>query len=234
MGRKVTGPEPEDPSQTPPEEPAVQPRAPRKNLMLSASIESDTLSAPVRIRNLSETGAMIDGAALPVAGARLVLHRADLRAEATVVWCEGGRCGIKFDNVAASVDEWVAGKRSTPGYAHTGQARVDAIQRAVRTGAELAPEPGAATGAGMSGADLDARIAEEIALLQRLIDGLGEELTDDPLVVQRHLQAIQRLDQASQVLSHLGAVLGAPDRFAATRAITMQELRERLLRKAIF
>jgi len=40
-------------------------RLPRKNLLLGATIEAGALSAPVRIRNLSETGALIDGAALP-------------------------------------------------------------------------------------------------------------------------------------------------------------------------
>ena len=216
------------------EEATAHSRAPRKNLMLTASIESETLSAPVRVRNLSESGAMIDGAALPVVGAKVVLRRADLSTAATVMWREGGRCGIKFDNVVASVDEWVAGKQNPPGQAQYGQARVDAIQSAVRAGVELQPEAPSATGAGLSGKDLDARIAEEIDFLRRLIDNLGEELTDDPIVVQRHLQAVQTLDRASQILGHLGAVLSAPDRLATAQAISLQELRERLLRKAIF
>ena len=231
MDDRVTDSPADDASQ----EPALPERAPRKNLMLSASIESETLDAPVRIRNLSETGAMIDGAALPVVGSRVVLHRAELSAAATVVWREGGRCGLRFEQVAASVDEWVAGKREAQGYAlPAGQARVDAIQRAVRSGAALPHEPAAATGAGLSATQLEARIAEEIGAVQRLIDGLDEELAEDPVVLQRHMEAIQALDRASQILTHLAAVLGAEDRLAAARAVTMQELRERLLRKAIF
>lgn len=228
----MTGPQHEGASGNGPEEP-VHARAPRKNLMLAASIESETLSAPVRVRNLSESGAMIDGAALPAVGAHLILRRGDLSAVAIVMWHEGARCGIKFENVVASVDEWVSGKKSAPSRVH-GQARVDAIQSALRAGVDLHPEPPAATGAGVSGQDLDARIVEEVDFLRRLIDDLGEELTDDPIVVQRHLQAIQTLDRASQILAHLATVLKAPDSLTAAQSIPMQELRERLLRKAIF
>ncbi len=41
---------------------------------------------------------------------------------------------------------------------------------------------------------------------------------------------LQNLDRASQVLEHLGKVLGADDRIAAAQAVVMQDLRERLLR----
>jgi hypothetical protein len=47
---------------------AAQSRAYRKSLMLSASIEAGALTAQVRIRNLSGSGARSDGAALPAAG----------------------------------------------------------------------------------------------------------------------------------------------------------------------
>ncbi len=61
-------------------------RAPRTNLPLSATIEAGALKAPVRIRNMSANGAMLDGAALPPVGAALTLRRADLDIGATVIW----------------------------------------------------------------------------------------------------------------------------------------------------
>ena len=106
-------------------------RASRKNL-LTASIEAGALKAPVRIRNLSETGAMIDGAALPDIGTVLTLRRLEV-VRAVVVWSATGRCGIRFDGVAA-VEDWVAGVRQARP-AERSQARVDAIQAAVRRGA---------------------------------------------------------------------------------------------------
>jgi len=225
---------PSDQSRSDPaDEQPAPPRQPRKNLMLAASIEAGGLRAPVRIRNLSEGGAMLDGAALPDVGATLVLHRAEIDVGATVVWREAGRCGIRFNNVVASVDEWVAGKCAPTFHGQHGQARVDAIQSAVRAGAALPSEPGAATGAGLSASELERRLGEEIDFVRRLIDGLGEELSEDAGIVHRHLGALQNLDRASQVLEHIGAILSAPDRIAAAQSVTMQELRERLLRKPI-
>lgn len=211
-----------------------QPRATRKNLMLAASIESAGIKAPVRIRNLSETGAMLDGAALPAPGAPLVLVRADIQVSASVVWREGGRCGIRFDSVAATVDEWITGKRTAVFQGQQGQARVDAIQDVIRSGAALPTEAAMPSGATLSAAELERRIAEEIIYVRRLIDTLGEELVEDPVMLQRHSRVLQNLDRASQVLDHLGNVLGADDRVAAAKAVVMQDLRERLLRKAIF
>ena len=212
----------------------VQARPQRKNLMLAATIECAGTRAPVRIRNLSETGAMLDGAALPDPGVSLVLVRAEITVGATVVWREGGRCGIHFDSIAATVDEWVTGKRPASFAGKQGQARVDAIQTAVRTGAALPAEPAPAAVGKLDAAELERRVAEEVIHVQRLIDALGEELVEDPVMLQRHMRMLQNLDRASQILEHLGAVLAAPDRLAAAQAIAMQDLRERLLRKPIF
>ena len=211
----------------------VQARPQRKNLMLAATIECAGTRAPVRIRNLSETGAMLDGAALPDPGVALVLHRAEITVGAIVIWREGGRCGIRFDSVAASVDEWVTGKLPATFAGKQGQARVDAIQTAVRGGTTLPAEPAPAP-ATLDVAELERRVAEEVTHVQRLIDALGEELVEDPVMLQRHMRLLQNLDRASQILEHLGNVLGATDRVAAAQGIAMQDLRERLLRKPIF
>lgn len=200
----------------------------RKNLLLSGSIEADGLKVAVRIRNLSETGAMLDGAALPVAGTRLILRRAEIEVSARVIWQAAGRCGIAFDQSAITVDEWVSGKRVLGFEAQRGQARVDAIQGAVRSGSALPAEP-ALPDAAPSSAELDKRIVDEVLQVRRLLSKLGEELVEDPVLVRAHVEALQDLDRASQMLEHLGAILGAEDRVAAARSIAMQDLRARLL-----
>jgi len=210
------------------------PRAARKNLLLGATIEAGSLKAPVRVRNLSTSGAMLEGTTLPDPGVKLVLQRSDIRVGATVVWRLLGRCGVKFDDAATTVDEWVAGARAPSFNGHQGQARVDAIQSAVRSGEALPVEtPATATGS-LSASELEARLVEEIVYVRRLLDTLGEEVADDPIVLQRHMQALQNLDRASQVLEHIGDILSASDRLAAAEAVKMQELRTRLLRKPNF
>jgi hypothetical protein len=207
-------------------------RAPRKNLLLSATIEAGPLKAPVRIRNLSETGAMLDGAALPDVGTSFTLRRLEIEIGATIVWASSGRCGVAFDG-KVSVDDWVAGVRQIPRLGLPGQARVDAIQSALRSGDLLPIEPAAPT-LPVGAPELDQRIAEEIDHAWRLLEAVGDELSDDPVLLQRHGDALQRFDIACQIISHLGAVIGAPDRMAAIENVAMLELRSRLLRKAIF
>lgn len=212
-----------------PQSTATRDRSPRKNLLLAATIEADGLKVPVRIRNLSQDGAMVDGSALPRPGTRVLLRRADIEIGARVIWLGDGRCGIAFDHGAVTVEEWVAGNRAATFEGHRGQARVDAIQEAVRRGDLLPPEPAPppqTTGI----ADLGERIVEEIHFVRGLLDTLGEQLVGDPAVVAAHLETLQNLDRASQILDHLGTILDAEDPAAAARDVSMQELRTRLMR----
>ena len=79
-------------------------RAPRKNLLLAATIEAGALKAPVRIRNLSEGGAMLEGAVLPDIGTAFMLRRLDIEIGGTVIWRESGRCGVEFDGPVEVLD----------------------------------------------------------------------------------------------------------------------------------
>jgi hypothetical protein len=207
----------------------VKERPPRKNLLLSATIEADGLKVAVRIRNLSEGGAMLDGQVLPRPCTKLVLRRAEIEMGARVVWQGAGRCGVAFDTSAVTVEEWVSGNRSASFDGFRGQARVDAIQEAVRSGVTIAPEPEAPK-AEASLANLGTRIVEEIFHVRQLLDSLGERLVEDPHVIAEHLESLQNIDRASQILDHLGAVLGAEDPGEAAQAVAMQDLRARLLR----
>jgi len=204
--------------------PQLPARGPRKNLLLTASIEAFGLKGRVRIRNLSESGAMLDGGVLPGVGTPLVLRRMELEIGATTVWQAGGRCGIRFDRTAA-IEEWVAGVRRPL----NGQARVDAIQAVIRSGDALPLPDSPAAGAISDGAMLDNRMAEELAHVRRLLDSVGEALTDDPVILQRHGGALQKFDAACQIVGHLGAILAAEDRIAAANAVTLEEMRARLL-----
>lgn len=208
-------------------------RAPRTNLLLSATIEAGELKASVRIRNLSESGALLEGAAFPDVGEMLSLRRLDLEIGAIVVWRAQSRCGVKFEG-KISVADWASGTYSGSSIRRD-QSRVDGIQAAVRAGMPAAPpkdrsivDPEELKGS------LDGRLAEELAHVRRLLENMGDELTDDPIIVQRHSRILQGFDMACQILGHLGAILTAENRAAAVDAIGMEDLRARLLRKAIF
>jgi len=204
-------------------------RAPRKNLLLTATIRSGGVAAPVRIRNLSEKGAMVDGQALPEPVASLILQRPEVEMRGIVAWRADGRCGIQFEG-AASVDEWVAGRRAPAAIFGQGQSRVDQIQAAIRGGRDIVEEVPAASPAELI-TDVEARVAEELDHVQSMLDDVAGDLIGDMALLQRHGEALQRFDNACQILNQLSAILKAKDRPAAIAAVNLEALRDRLLHK---
>jgi hypothetical protein len=116
------------------------------------------------------------------------------------------------------------------------QARVDSIQAAVRS-----EGPGGRPGLfrppperpARSGREIDLRIAEEVELVARHIEQVGDALVCDPAFVHRHGATLQALDLINQNLRHLASVVAAADKEVAAEAISFEELRRRLTRKSI-
>lgn len=207
--------------------------APRTNVLLAATIDVDGRTEAVRIRDLSETGALLEGRNLPGQGKTFKLRRLHFETIATVAWRNDSRCGVKLEEPIV-VRDWIGGTRGT-GPALSGQSRVDDLQAAVRAGAsetracaERRPDPQRVED------KLDERLAEELAYVVRLLQAMGTELGDDLFVLQRHQGLLQKFDVASQLLGHLAGVLKAEDRVAAIEAIGMEDLRARLLKKRLF
>jgi hypothetical protein len=222
--------------ETEPEGSAEDRAAPRTNLLLAATAEVGGRSVAVRIRNLSETGAMVEGAGLPDAGVALVLMRGDLQVAATVAWAAGARRGVRFAG-PTPVSEWTGGKpRAIDCTGLRDQRRVDAIQaearanppagRALRASEAPTPPPPVSP-------DLDKRLADELGYVQRLLEDLGDELIADLLLIQRHGKSLQSLDLVGQILGHVSVILRADDKAAVVEQIGMEDLRARLKRKAI-
>lgn len=203
-------------------------RAVRTNLLLSGSIEANNISSPVRIRNLSETGALLEGAALPKVGEHLVLCRLQLKIGGTVTWSAKSRCGVKFDGMI-SVAGWRVGTWIAP-VPTDGQSRVDAIQAAVRSGTLDASHYGSAIEQqpGAIEVDLDVRIADELADIRRMLEVINDRLSGDPVIVEHHHQSLQNIDTAVQILNHLTTILSSKDRSRAIDKIGMDSLQRRL------
>ncbi len=117
----------------------------------------------------------------------------------------------------------------------TAQARVDSIVSAARRHAAAPAERRPQRTAPLpqtdrTSAPLDLRIEQELHFARRLIEGLGDTLSDDPILVHRHGTALQAIDVLTQTLGHLANVVGALDREAAVERIGMHELKARLQR----
>lgn len=69
----------------------------RFRVMLTAKLVTTTDEHPVTLRDLSATGALAEGGRLPATGKDVVLRRGSLEAFARIVWSDGERCGLEFD-----------------------------------------------------------------------------------------------------------------------------------------
>ena len=141
----------------------------RSNVFLSASLAAGDGSLPIRVRNLSASGALVDGTSLPSAGTMIRLVRGALSAEAVVAWQANGQAGIRFVR-EIDVAAWV----SRPG--HPGQQRVDDAFAALRQSKPLSSARGQSLPSlGCIRTELDA-ICARIAASPGMTVELGEEL----------------------------------------------------------
>lgn len=71
--------------------------AARARVALPATLEALSGTVKAVLRNISETGAMLEVASLPTQGADAVLCCGELDCFGTIVWVRGRWCGFAFD-----------------------------------------------------------------------------------------------------------------------------------------
>jgi len=74
-----------------------QRRGRRSPVLLTATIEVDGRVLAVKLRNLSEQGALIEGDCLPPEGSPAWFERKGMRCGGKIVWVQGKYAGIAFD-----------------------------------------------------------------------------------------------------------------------------------------
>ena len=79
-------------------------RSRRSNVLLAATIEAFGKAIPVKLRNLSTEGALIEGKNLPLEGAKVVFKRNELAVDSHVIWVLGDQAGVAFDTAIACED----------------------------------------------------------------------------------------------------------------------------------
>lgn len=170
----------------------------RRNVYLAAVVESDGLYAPVRIRNISATGALIDSPASPGAHCIVKLIRGSLMTQGRVAWSQHGRFGIQFSHRVA-VDKWLAPPINIE------QNRVDEIVRLVKDSG-LPPPPIEAqnlTCAATLGEEVVETSVRELGRAAELLKALGTTLVDDAALVSRHAGELQNIDIAVQIIDRV-------------------------------
>jgi len=169
---------------------------PRSNIFVIAALYHGGGSVPVRIRNMSPHGALVEGARLPANGTPMRLSRGSLTVECEIMWADEGRAGLHF-SAPTAVGQWLPG-----GKRGAGQVLADEMAQQARLGAlpPLRPAPPA---------DPERPTVGEQALrLESELRRAVEALAADPQVAERHPVPLQDIDGVAQALAKLAAEEG--------------------------
>jgi hypothetical protein len=168
----------------------------RSSLYLTASLYRDGASHPVKIRNISATGALVEAQAAFAPGSLVQLVRGVHSVHGLVLWTETGKLGLKFSG-NIDVSQWRKTVRNAE------QQRVDDIVRLVKGGAVPLPvnvPPGDVP------PDID-RPSADLRRASTLLGRLGDRLATDGIVVASYPAELQSLDIAIQMIEAVRLLL---------------------------
>jgi hypothetical protein len=124
-----------------------------------------------------------------------------------------------------------------PAHLRQAQARCDAIQaehRSAEAPRSIRCDPPPLPAALIPTDDqLKVRLAEEFEYARRMLEAMGDALSNDTGVVMRHAVSLQSIDIVSQLLGHIAAVTRSSDPIGAVQRIGMCELKARLTRYTV-
>jgi hypothetical protein len=165
-------------------------RQPRTHLFVAATLYCAGAAAPVRIRNMSPSGVLVEGAGLPEPLTAVTLKRGSLQISGEVAWKADQKAGIAF-STTVDVAAWMSRQPSSD------QARIDAIVSDFKTGGGAHRSPHTAE-------PLPGRNSLETELLELRADlaQLGNGLVNDPALVAAHPE-VQMLDISVQRLDRM-------------------------------
>jgi hypothetical protein len=165
-------------------------RQERTHLFVAAQLCFASGTCPVHIRNMSPSGALIEGASLPDQHEPATLRRGPLEAKVRVVWKAGRKAGVSFLS-AVHVADWMS--RTMPSH----QAKVDDLVRGIRAG-QVGNAEAVQGMAGKEGPPIEGDLRE----LRRELGVLEHALAGDEAVIMAHPE-IQMLDIALQRIDRM-------------------------------
>jgi hypothetical protein len=168
----------------------------RSNIFVMAALYTDHASTPVRIRNMSRSGALVEAAVLPAKGTQVRLARGSVSITGEVMWVDQQKAGLRFDSPTSPNDWLPGGKRGT------GQQMADELAHQTRLGAAsriaAAPTPAHSP-----------RLSDELMRLHQVLMRAGEDLASNESLTQSQLIALQEIDVTAQRLANLAREVDA-------------------------
>lgn len=162
-------------------------KAHRTNMFVMAAMSVGLISGPVKIRNLSTSGALIEGSSLPEVGTEVTLRRGKSAASGRVVWSSNGKAGIQMGNHVQVADWMPSGLTHQNSIDHL----VEMVKKETQTSFGTTP----ASTAHVS--------RSELLSLADAISSLADLLAEQEDLIMRFSSNLQTLDLASQVLRKL-------------------------------
>jgi PilZ domain-containing protein len=162
----------------------------RSKVFLAATLVVGGSSHFVRVRNISDWGALLDGSTLPPEGSSIDLRRGSLTAVGEVAWQEDGQCGIRFDTDVIA-DDWVRGIENR------GQERVDQLVSIVRN-TPTTPISGLIP--------VENPRADSLELIGADLTKACERLANVPKILAEHESNLLELDAIAQRLGHFSKI----------------------------
>lgn len=185
-------------------------RAPRANTLISAMALVGDTGWPVRIRNLSACGAMVESDVKVDVNSSILLTRGQLRVPGKVAWHREGVFGVRFFE-PLEFQEWTG----TP----------------TKEGIATAPAPrDSQTVSDKSDEVLTGRLCEEINYVARAVRAVAECLSEDPILRVRHASSLQELCLGEQMLTEIAAILPDKQKLTAIEEKATGPMRNRLCR----
>ena len=168
----------------------------RSNMFVTAVLYADGGSVPIRIRNMSRGGALIESAIIPPEASQVRLSRGSLSVGGHIAWRRDNRAGIRFD-AAVEVANWLP-----RGNKPTEQQRVDELIQACRSETSQGGErtsPKSAAG--------QAEIVRHLREYRDTLNAVAEELAGCVAIAKTYPIALQKIDVTAQMLEKLAARL---------------------------
>lgn len=189
--------------------------APRASLYLAAVLSCDGAHTSVKIRNISSSGALLEGTQIPEVGASAKLTRGNLGAEGFVAWATERKCGLKF-SVPIKVQQWRASTLNAE------QARIDDIVQQLNAG--IAPPSAADTNEDFVRLQ-NAELSDDLGVALTLLEALSEAIGGDAAMVLRNGADLQKLDIAMQLIGAVSAIMSGRSESTSDASARLSGLR---------
>lgn len=190
----------------------------RSKTLLAATLQVGANRVPVRIRNISSAGALIETHKSLHVGRTAVLTHADMSVAGQVVWADGRSIGFCFSE---KIDD------SRWRFAEDDHTRMKVT--------EIKPSDYSNLSLQRTEDDtLPARVSEEIDLIARTMRLISETMVADPILRQRYSQLLQEMDLTEDRLKQMAQIVRAGCTKANAELLATGPLRARLLREKKF